>query len=88
MLAAKPKTPPSAAATADLDAAFARVTPDLLRLLADGMPHPEAAITKALAERHDQQDIRHMLLRLAVTGGLVEHGGKFSLPQAEESAED
>ncbi len=33
----------------DLDAAIARVTPDVLALLGDGVPRPEAAIVAALS---------------------------------------
>jgi hypothetical protein len=86
MPAAKPKTPRSAT-SADLDAAIARVTPDLVQLLADGTPRSKAAITKALAEQHAKQDIRRTLLRLAVTGGLVEHKGRFTLARADQPVE-
>ena len=34
----------------------------------------------ALADRHDKQDLVRTLMRLAVTGRVVEHGGKFTLP--------
>jgi hypothetical protein len=87
MPAAKPKPPQPAASSSDLNAAIARVRPDLVRLLADGMRRSKAAITKALAERHDQQDIRRTLLRLAVTGELVEHKGRFTLPHGDQPEE-
>jgi hypothetical protein len=38
--------------TAELNAMVARVAPDVLALLADGVPRPEAAIVAALAGRH------------------------------------
>jgi hypothetical protein len=38
--------------SADLHVAIARVTPDVLTLLGDGVPRAEAAIVAALAGRH------------------------------------
>src|SRR3954447_8291621 len=45
-----------------------RVAPDILALLADGVPRTKPAIVEALAGRHDKQDVVHALIRLAVTG--------------------
>lgn len=42
----------------------------------------------ALAHHHGRQDIARTVMRLAVTGELVEHKGRFAPPQAEEPAED
>jgi hypothetical protein len=63
-----------------LDAAIARVTPDVLALLGDGVPRAEAAIVTALADRHPKDDVRRTLMRLAVLEQLVEAGGKHTLP--------
>jgi hypothetical protein len=61
--------------SADLDAAIEQVTPDVLALLGDGVPRAEAAIVAALAGRHAKDDIKLAIMRLDVTGQLVETGG-------------
>ena len=63
-----------------------RTTPAVLELLEDGVPRSKRAIVAALAERHGKQDLARALVRLAVTGRLVEHGGKFTLAQSGEPA--
>jgi hypothetical protein len=63
------------------------VTPDLVRLLQDGVPRSRAAIvaaTAALADRHPKDEVKRTLMRLAVTDRLAEQGSKFTLPRAEE----
>jgi hypothetical protein len=60
-----------------------RVAPDVLALLADGVPRSRATIITALADRHPKDDVRRTLMRLAVTEQLVETGGRYSLPAAE-----
>jgi hypothetical protein len=69
--------------SAEFDALIARVTPDLLALLGDGVPRSRATIVAALADRHPKEDVRRTLMRLAVTGQLVETGGKHTLPASE-----
>jgi hypothetical protein len=69
--------------SADLDAAIARVTPDVLALLADGVARSEAAIMAALADRHSKDDIKLAIMRLDVTKQLVEKGGKYTLSVTE-----
>ena len=54
-----------------------RVAPDVLGLLADGVPRTKAAIVAALAGRHAGQDVTLALIRLAVTGRVGESGGKY-----------
>ena len=66
--------------SADFDAVIARVTPDILALLADGMPRSRGMILTALADRHAKDDVRRTLMRLAVTEQLVETRGKYALP--------
>jgi hypothetical protein len=68
--------------SADLDAVIERVTPDVLALLADGLPRSEATIVAVLAGRHLKQDVRRTVMRLAVTEQLVQIGGRYSLPAA------
>jgi hypothetical protein len=72
--------------SADLDAAIARVTPDVLVLLADGVSRSEAAIIAALADRHAKDEVKLTVMRLDVTEQLVEKGGKYVLvtPEAEQ----
>jgi hypothetical protein len=62
---------------------LARVTPDVLALLADGVPRSRATIIAALADRHPKEDVRRTLMRLAVTEQLVETGGKYTRSAAE-----
>jgi hypothetical protein len=59
----------------------------VLALLADGAPRSKKAIIMALADRHPKDEVQRALMRLAVTDRLVEHGGKFTLPRAEEPNE-
>jgi hypothetical protein len=74
------------AGSADLNAMIERVAPDILGLLADGVPRSKAAIVEALADRHAEDEIELTLIRLAVTERVVETGGKYTL--AQESAPD
>jgi hypothetical protein len=69
--------------SADFDALLARVTPDLVALLGDGVPRSRGMILAALADRHPREDVKRTLMRLAVTERLVETGGKYTLPAAE-----
>ena len=63
---------------------FKRVAPSVLGLLADGLPRTKAAITEALASRHAGDDVALTLLRLAVTGQVVETSGRYTLATAPE----
>ena len=53
------------AGSAELNAMVERVAPDILALLADGVPRIRPAIVEVLAGRHDRQDVVHALIRLA-----------------------
>ena len=75
--------PSRPSSSADLDAAIARVTPDVLTLLADGVPRTEGAIVAALDGRYLKDDVRRTLMRLAITEQLVEKGSRYTLPVAE-----
>jgi hypothetical protein len=66
--------------SADFDAVIARVTPDILALLGDGVPRTRGTILMALADRHPRDDVRRTLMRLAVLERLVEKSGKHTLP--------
>jgi hypothetical protein len=79
-----PRTKHSAmSGTAELNAMIERVAPDILELLADGVPRTKAAIVKALAGRHAEDDVTLALVRLAVTGQVEDAGGKYALGTAE-----
>ncbi len=64
--------------SAEIAAAVARTAPAVLELLADGRPRPRAVIVAALAGRHAKEDVVRTLMRLAVTGRVVEAGGKYA----------
>jgi hypothetical protein len=70
-------------ASYDLGAVIARVAPEILTLLGDGVPRTRTMIVAALADRHPKDDVRRTLMRLAVTEQLVEKGGKYTLPAGE-----
>jgi hypothetical protein len=74
--------------SAEIEAMVARTAPAILELLGDGIPRPKSAIITALADRHPKEDVVRSLMRLAVTGQLVETGRKYSLtPTAETEGE-
>jgi hypothetical protein len=77
--------PPRLLSSDDLNAAIARVAPDVLALLADGVPRNKGAIMTALADRHPRDDIKRAIARLAVLGQLEEQGGKYELAPAPEA---
>jgi hypothetical protein len=65
--------------TAELNAMIERVAPDVLGLLADGVPRKRAATVGALAGRHEAEDVTLALIWLAVTGRVEETGGRCAL---------
>ena len=68
----------------DVNAAIERVTPDVLALLADGVPRDESAIIAAFdGRRHPKHDVRLTVMRLDVLGQLDLQGGRYSLPVPE-----
>jgi hypothetical protein len=77
------RMPPKPASSTDLNLVIARITPDVLILLGDGVPRTRGTILAALADRHPKDDVRRTLMRLAVTERLVETGGKHTLPTPE-----
>jgi hypothetical protein len=75
--------PSRPSSSADLDAAIARVTPDVLALLGDGVPRAEAAIIAALADRHAKDEVKLTVMRLDVVGRLDLQDGRYTMPAAE-----
>jgi hypothetical protein len=82
--AARKPSPCEGAGSKAINATVARIAPAILELLADGVPRSKPAIVEALAGRHDRQDVVHALIRLTVTGQVVETGGKYTLAMASE----
>jgi hypothetical protein len=78
------RTPPLSG-SAEINAMVARTAPAILQLLGDGTPRPRSAIITALADRHPKEDVVRTLMRLAVTGQLVEVNRKYSLAPASEA---
>ena len=74
----------SLSGSAEIDAMVARTAPAILELLRDGVPRSKSAIITALADRHPKEDVVRTLMRLAVTGQLVESERKYSLASASE----
>jgi hypothetical protein len=68
--------------SAEIEAMVARTAPAILELLGDGTARSKNVIITALADRHPKEDVVRTLMRLAVTGQLVEINGKYSLPAA------
>jgi hypothetical protein len=66
--------------SAEIEAMVARMAPAILELLGGGTPRPKSAIVTALADRYPKEDIVRTLMRLAVTGQLVESKRKYHLP--------
>jgi hypothetical protein len=77
--AARKPSPYEGAGSEAVNATVAHTAPAILELLADGVPRSKAAIVEALAGRHARDDVVHALIRLAVTGQVVETGGKYAL---------
>ena len=76
---------PHYSSSADTHAMIARIAPSILELLGDGVPRSRAEITSALAEHHTKDEVRRALMRLAVTGQLVENKRKFQLPTPDQA---
>jgi hypothetical protein len=80
---AKPKpisTRRSKAGEFEMAELIAQVAPAVERLLADGVPRSRREISTALEPAFTQPDVRRTLMRLAVTGRLVQTGTKYALP--------
>ncbi len=80
--------PPRHQGSAEIAAVVARTAPAVLDLLRDGVPRPRAAIIATLADRHAKEDVVRTLMRLAVTGRVVEAGGRHAPAAAADPAPD
>ena len=65
--------------SADTHAMVARIAPSILELLGDGIPRNKRAIIAALAEGHAKDEVMRTLMRLAVTGQLVDIDRRYTL---------
>src|SRR3954449_5376709 len=65
-------------------AMVARITPAILELLGDGLPRSRHDIVAALAPQHPKDEVVRTLMRLAVTGQLVEAERKYRLAPPPE----
>jgi hypothetical protein len=74
--------------SAEIDAMVARTAPTVVDLLKDGTPRSRNAIITALAAQHPKEDVVRTLMRLAVTGQLVETERKYRLGPAPETGEE
>jgi hypothetical protein len=79
---------PALSGSAEIDAMVTRTAPAILELLRDGSPRPRSAIITALADRHPKEDVVRTLMRLAVTGQLVETERKYSLVRGDRGGAD
>ena len=70
--------------SADTHAMVARIAPSILELLGDGMPRNKRTIIAALAERHAKDEVVRTLMRLAVTGKLIDIARKYTLAPTTE----
>ena len=71
----------------DTHAMVARIAPVILKLLSDGLPRNRHEIVKALAPQHAKDEVKRTLMRLSVTGRLVETKCKYSpapLPEPDQ----
>ena len=80
-----PPLPSPRSGSAEVGAMVARTAPAILGLLGDGVPRSGRVIVAALAGRHARDDVVHTLMRLAVTGQVVETGGKYVPGPAPEA---
>jgi hypothetical protein len=76
---------PPLSGSAEIAAMVARTAPSVLALLADGAAHSRSAIIAALADRHPKEDVVRTLMRLTVTGQLLESERKYRLALESEA---
>ena len=68
----------------DTHAMVARIAPVILQLLSDGVPRSRYEIVEALARQHAKDEVKRTIMRLSVTGRLVETKHKYSLTPLPE----
>ena len=73
------RMPDRYASSADINAMIARTAPAVLELLGDGVARNKKAIVAALAERHGKDEVVRTLMRLTVTGQVIDVGPRLYL---------
>ena len=68
--------------SADTHAMIARIAPSILELLRGGIPRSRRAFVAALADRYSKGEVVRILMRLAVTGQVIDADHKYSLVPA------
>ena len=68
--------------SADTHAMVARIAPSILELLGDGIWRSKKVIVAALADRYLKDEVVRTLMRLAVTGQVIDADHKYSLAPA------
>ena len=68
----------------DTHAMVARIAPAILKLLSDGLPRSRNEMVEALAPQHTKDEVTRTIMRLSVTGRLVETKNKYSLTSLPE----
>ena len=66
----------------EINTVIAHTAPAVLELLQGGVARSKNDIIAALAGRYSKNDITHTLMRLSVTGRLIETGRKYGLPDS------
>ena len=68
----------------DTHAMVARIAPAIIKLLSDGLPRSRHEMVEALAPQHTKDEVKRTIMRLSVTGRLVETKHKYSLTPLPE----
>ena len=66
----------------DTHAMVARIAPAILKLLSDGLPRSRHEMVEALAPQHAKGEVTRTIMRLSVTGRLVQTKNKYGLTPA------
>ena len=68
----------------DTHAMVARIAPAILKLLSDGLPRSRNEMVEALAPQHAKDEVTRTIMRLSVTGRLVQTKNKYGLTSLPE----
>ena len=68
----------------DTHAMVARIAPAILELLSDGLPRSRNEMVEALAPQHAKDEVTRTIMRLSVTGRLVQTKNKYGLTSLPE----
>ena len=69
----------------DTHAMVARIAPAILKLLSDGLPRSRNEMVEALAPQHAKDEVTRTIMRLSVTGRIVQTKNKYGLTSLPES---